>query len=71
MLEQIKRERIFKKQEEKKSGKVYRKTSFTGDYTILIVSAITFFVMNIIPGGPFNKEKGNECGGTESPGREI
>lgn len=25
--------------------------------SILIVSAITFFVMNIIPGGPFNKEK--------------
>lgn len=25
--------------------------------SILIVSAITFFVMNVIPGGPFNKEK--------------
>lgn len=25
--------------------------------SILIVSAITFFVMNAIPGGPFNKEK--------------
>lgn len=25
--------------------------------SIFIVSAITFFVMNIIPGGPFNKEK--------------
>lgn len=25
--------------------------------SVLIVSAITFFVMNIIPGGPFNKEK--------------
>ena len=25
--------------------------------SILIVSAITFFVMNLIPGGPFNKEK--------------
>ena len=25
--------------------------------SILIVSAITFFVMNLIPGGPFNQEK--------------
>lgn len=25
--------------------------------SIVIVSAITFFVMNVIPGGPFNKEK--------------
>lgn len=25
--------------------------------SIIIVSAITFFVMNMIPGGPFNKEK--------------
>jgi len=25
--------------------------------SVLIVSAITFFVMNLIPGGPFNKEK--------------
>lgn len=25
--------------------------------SILIVSAITFFVMNLIPGAPFNKEK--------------
>ena len=25
--------------------------------SLLIVSAITFFVMNLIPGGPFNKEK--------------
>ena len=25
--------------------------------SIIIVSAITFFVMNAIPGGPFNKEK--------------
>ena len=28
-----------------------------GIITIVIVSAITFFVMNMIPGGPFNKEK--------------
>ena len=28
-----------------------------GILSILIVSAITFFVMNLIPGGPFNKEK--------------
>ena len=25
--------------------------------SVLIVSAITFFVMNLIPGGPFNSEK--------------
>ncbi|MEE3397811.1 MAG: ABC transporter permease, partial [Succiniclasticum sp.] len=25
--------------------------------TIIIVSLITFFVMNMVPGGPFNKEK--------------
>ncbi|MEE3481793.1 MAG: ABC transporter permease, partial [Lachnospiraceae bacterium] len=25
--------------------------------TIFIVSLITFFVMNLVPGGPFNKEK--------------
>mgnify|MGYP006949746826 FL=1 len=25
--------------------------------SILIVSAITFFEMNLIPGGPFNREK--------------
>ena len=25
--------------------------------SIVIVSAITFFAMNLIPGGPFNKEK--------------
>ena len=25
--------------------------------TIFIVAAITFFAMNAIPGGPFNKEK--------------
>ena len=28
--------------------------------SILIVSAITFFVMNLIPGGPFNKEKATD-----------
>ena len=26
-------------------------------FSILMVSAITFFVMNLIPGGPFNSEK--------------
>ena len=26
-------------------------------FTIFIVAAITFFAMNAIPGGPFNKEK--------------
>ena len=25
--------------------------------SIIIVSAISFFAMNLIPGGPFNKEK--------------
>ncbi|MBQ6258902.1 MAG: ABC transporter permease, partial [Lachnospiraceae bacterium] len=25
--------------------------------TILIISLITFFVMNLVPGGPFNGEK--------------
>ena len=30
--------------------------------SILIVSAITFFVMNLIPGGPFNKEKATMAG---------
>ena len=52
-------------------GKYIVKRVLLAIISILIVSAITFFVMNIIPGGPFNKEKGDECGGTESPGREI
>ena len=25
--------------------------------SVIIISAITFFTMNLIPGGPFNKEK--------------
>ena len=25
--------------------------------TIIIISAITFFVMHMVPGGPFNREK--------------
>ena len=33
------------------------KRVFLAIASVLIVSAITFFVMNLIPGGPFNKEK--------------
>ncbi len=38
-------------------GKYILKRTLLAILTIFIVSAITFFVMNIIPGGPFNKEK--------------
>jgi len=38
-------------------GKYIIKRTLLAILTIFIVSAITFFVMNIIPGGPFNKEK--------------
>lgn len=38
-------------------GKYIAKRILLAIVSILIVSAITFFVMNIIPGGPFNKEK--------------
>lgn len=38
-------------------GKYIIKRVLLAIVSILIVSAITFFVMNIIPGGPFNKEK--------------
>ncbi len=38
-------------------GKYTIKRIILAIVSILIVSAITFFVMNIIPGGPFNKEK--------------
>lgn len=38
-------------------GKYIIKRVFLAIVSVLIVSAITFFVMNIIPGGPFNKEK--------------
>lgn len=38
-------------------GKYIVKRCLLAIVSILIVSAITFFVMNIIPGGPFNKEK--------------
>ena len=38
-------------------GKYIVKRVLLAIVSILIVSAITFFVMNIIPGGPFNKEK--------------
>ena len=38
-------------------GKYIVKRVLLAVVSILIVSAITFFVMNIIPGGPFNKEK--------------
>ncbi|MCI8327049.1 MAG: ABC transporter permease, partial [Lachnospiraceae bacterium] len=30
---------------------------FLAIVTIFVISAITFFAMNLIPGGPFNKEK--------------
>lgn len=38
-------------------GKYIIKRVLLAILSILIVSAITFFVMNTIPGGPFNKEK--------------
>ena len=38
-------------------GKYIVKRVLLAIVSILIVSAITFFVMNVIPGGPFNKEK--------------
>ena len=38
-------------------GKYIVKRVILAIVSIFIVSAITFFVMNIIPGGPFNKEK--------------
>ncbi|MBQ9156886.1 MAG: ABC transporter permease [Eubacterium sp.] len=38
-------------------GKYIVKRVLLAILSILIVSAITFFVMNTIPGGPFNKEK--------------
>ena len=38
-------------------GKYIVKRVLLAILSILIVSAITFFVMNAIPGGPFNKEK--------------
>ena len=38
-------------------GKYIGKRILLAIVSVLIVSAITFFVMNMIPGGPFNKEK--------------
>lgn len=38
-------------------GKYIVKRVLLAILSIIIVSAITFFVMNMIPGGPFNKEK--------------
>ena len=42
---------------ENKMGKYIGKRILLAIVSVLIVSAITFFVMNMIPGGPFNKEK--------------
>ena len=33
------------------------KRVFLAVVTIFVISAITFFAMNLIPGGPFNTEK--------------
>ena len=33
------------------------KRIFLAIVTIFVISAITFFAMNLVPGGPFNKEK--------------
>lgn len=38
-------------------GKYITKRVLLAVVSILIVSAITFFAMNLVPGGPFNKEK--------------
>ena len=44
-------------EERRTLGKYIVKRVLLAILSILIVSAITFFVMNTIPGGPFNKEK--------------
>ena len=41
----------------KKMSKYIVKRVMLAIVSVLIVSAITFFAMNLIPGGPFNKEK--------------
>ena len=43
--------------EKKKVAKYIVKRIVLAIVSIFIVSAITFFVMNAIPGGPFNNEK--------------
>ena len=40
-------------------GKYIVKRVILAIFTIFIISLITFFAMNAIPGGPFNSEKGN------------
>lgn len=38
-------------------GRYIVKRIFLAILTVFIICAITFFVMNAIPGGPFNREK--------------
>ena len=38
-------------------GKYIFKRILLAIVSIIIVSAVSFFAMNLIPGGPFNKEK--------------
>lgn len=47
----------FQEAGEKKSGKVYRKTSFTGDYIHPDRQCHYILCDEHYPGGPFNKEK--------------
>ena len=42
---------------EKNMGKYIVKRVILAIFTIFIISLITFFAMNAIPGGPFNSEK--------------
>lgn len=46
-----------KKRESEKVGKYITKRVLLAIVSIFIVSAVTFFAMNAIPGGPFNSEK--------------
>ncbi len=42
-------------------GKYVVKRVLLAILTIFVISVITFFAMNAIPGGPFNKEKASSA----------
>ena len=42
-----------------------------GIFSVFIVATLTFFIMNLVPGGPFVAEKSIKQGSPAGSGREI
>ena len=42
-----------------------------GIFSVFIVATLTFFIMNLVPGGPFVAEKVHQQGSPAGSGREI